>query len=86
MATLITCDGCGATIVGEPERVGYVITREYCMPCTMRVGAYHAEVDQLHERLAAAWKDDLEAIRAKYRQTLAHLPDDNATVRIDADG
>ncbi len=86
MATHIVCDGCGATIVGEPEKAGYVIRREYCMPCAMRVGQYSAEVDALHERLAAAWKDDLEAIRAKYREALHHLPDDNATVRIDAAG
>jgi hypothetical protein len=83
MAKMIVCDGCGLGVIGPEERIGFVIRRDYCTSCASVVGAYGAEVDALHDRLAKAWNEDLILIREKYRAKLKHLPDDNTTVRDD---
>ena len=84
MATLVMCDGCGARLNEEPSRAGYVIRREYCPTCAETVAEYQKDVDSLHDRLAASWRQDLEAIRATYRGRLNQLPDDVLTESPDA--
>lgn len=84
MAMMIICDGCGCGIDGPPEKKGYVHRCDYCTPCAMVAGEYQAEVDALHDRLAASWRQDLEAIRATYRGRLNQLPDDVLTESPDA--
>jgi hypothetical protein len=77
MATTITCDGCGNGIDGPPEKIGYVLVRDYCAPCAAIVAELGADIDALHTRLANSWREDLETTRAQYRTKLRQLPDDN---------
>lgn len=77
MAKVTICDGCGLGIIGPEERIGYVISRDYCTSCASVVGAYGAEVDAMHDRLAKEWREGLQQIRENYRKRLQHLPDDN---------
>jgi hypothetical protein len=86
MATLVMCDGCGARLEEKPSKVGYVIRREYCPTCIATVTEYQAEVDALHDRLAASWRQDLEAIRVRFRDRLNSLPDDVHSESPDARG
>jgi len=86
MATLVMCDGCGARLEEEPSKVGYVIRREYCPACIATVTEYQAEVDALHDRLAASWRQDLEGIRVRFRDRLNCLPDDVHSESPDARG
>ena len=75
MAIRHECDGCGSAIQGSPERRGFVKKRDYCAACTAIADALQADLDKVHNRLAAEWKREVAALRSQYGNRLLLLPD-----------
>ena len=75
MAVHHVCDGCGVSIADGVEQIGFVLRRDYCAECAVRVREYGGEIDALHNKLAARWKKDLAGIRARAAKHIKLLPD-----------
>jgi len=75
MAITVGCDRCQQIITGEVFRRGFVVKREYCASCVKEIDLMLAEIDQLHNNLAATWREELEIVRSAYSTEGGLLPD-----------
>jgi len=75
MAITVSCDKCRLVVIGEVQRRGHIIKREYCDECVKEIDTMLAEIDSLHSNLAAQWHNELGTIRRKYTTEGGLLPD-----------
>lgn len=72
MATIFACDATGKAVKDKAELVEVGVRgRLYCKEIADEMQAYVKEYDELHEKCAAAFREGVAEINAKYRAKIA---------------
>lgn len=74
MAISYSCDGCGGP-VENPDRVGFVVKRDYCKVCRETAIKFLREEEELRRATHEGFIDARAALIAKYTTDGFKLPD-----------
>lgn len=77
MGITYICDCCQKPCE-KPTEKGYVKKCYYCAGCLPSVEEYYQSMDDLHTKMAAAWKKTLKELREAWEKTFpgGKLPDE----------
>jgi len=76
MAIIVECDRCHKSVKpGDSFRRGFVIEREYCKRCSVKIDNMLKKIDDLHDDLAEQWEKGLAKIRKDHNVDGGLLPD-----------
>lgn len=76
MALITQCDACG-TPSESTEKIGMVLSRDYCPTCAPLIRQFQQMRDELHTNIAHSWTEGLEHIAELFHKRFpgGQMPD-----------